>query len=171
MTPRTLSRSVTLDRGDVLRIRDGAGLTVRPASGVLWVTEERSPADCILTPGISCRLEGRGLALVYAHRAARVEIDVPARPERRPDVRLAVHGEDASTPVPLGPRRHGIVAQLRTLWRHLMRDRTRADAPRPPVGGHYAHDRFLSSRRKRGADAPRIETPGGPFDRPLLPHC
>ena len=170
MTPRTLSRPVALDRGDVLRIRDGGGLAVRPTSGVLWVTEERSVDDRVVGPGETCRLEGMGLALVYAQRAGQVVIDVPARPARRPDVQLATHGGDDARPIALAlPPRRALMPRLRALWR-LVRARTRVHAPDAPVGGWYAHDGFLSSRRRRGGAVPSVESPGARFDRRLLPY-
>lgn len=170
MTTITLSRPVRLDRGDVLRIRDGGGLTVRPTSGVLWVTEERSRDDLVVGPGDACRLEGMGLALVYAQRAARVVIDAPARLARRADVRLAVHGSDDARAIPLTPPRRGLVARLRALWRHLRRARPGAHAADVPVGGHYEHDLFLSSRRVRLDVEPRIESARGTLDRHLFPY-
>jgi hypothetical protein len=169
MTPRTLSRPVALDRGDVLRIRHGRSVTVRPESGVLWVTEERMPGDVFVGPGEMCRLEGMGLALLYAHRASRVVIDVPANANRKLDVRLAVHGADDARPIRFALRRRGLTSALRALWRRLLRVRESIRGA-VPVGGFYEHDRFLSSRRVRGGERERVSAPGGAFDRLLMPY-
>jgi hypothetical protein len=169
MTPRTLSRPVALDRGDVLRIRHGRGVTVRPESGVLWVTEERMPGDVFVAPGALCRLEGMGLALLYAHRASRVVIDVPANAHWMLDVRLAMHGADDASPIRFAPRRRGLTDGLRALWRRLLRVRE-GMLIAVPVGGFDEHDRFLSSRRVRGDERERVSSPGGAFDRLLMPY-
>lgn len=171
MTHHTLSRLVALDRGDVLRIRDGRGTTVRPTSGVLWVTEEKCPGDAIIAPGDVCQLEGNGLALVYAHHASRVVIDVPAAAARMPDVGLATHGSDDARAIRFpSPRRRGMVATLRTLLRRALRAYRRPRRADAPVGGYHEHDMFLSSRRARRVAAARADSLGGPFDRHLIPY-
>jgi hypothetical protein len=71
-------RPVALDRGNLLRIRNGRGTRVRVASGVLWVTEENSPEDHKLLPGDAIDLAQTGTATVFAHRTARVVVEVPA---------------------------------------------------------------------------------------------
>ena len=78
-------KPVYLDRGNVLRIVDGPGVRVTPASGVLWVTEQNSANDQVLMPGRTFELERPGLALVLAHRPAQVMVELPAgtpTPER-----------------------------------------------------------------------------------------
>ena len=74
----SVQRTITLDRGKLLRVYDGEGLLLTPGSGVLWITEERSANDTFLLPGETYRLAKPGLALVHAHRAARVVIELPA---------------------------------------------------------------------------------------------
>jgi len=79
MTSATsLRKTLALDRHKLLRIYDGEGMRLTPASGVVWITEEESANDTILLPGDSYQLEKPGLALVHAHRAARVMMEVPA---------------------------------------------------------------------------------------------
>ena len=151
MTTTTLARPIALDRGDVLRIRDGGGLTLRPQSGVLWVTEETYGDDRIVAPGDVCRLEGMGLALVYAHRAARVAIDVPSTMERIPELRVAVHGGDASRPVAIDAPAPGLLARLRAWWRGVREASAQSVLAPAAVGGHAEHDLYVSSRRRRGA--------------------
>ena len=70
-------RPVALDRGDLLRIRNGRGTRVRATHGVLWITEEYSAEDHVLLPGDSLTLAQTGMAIVLAHRPARVVIEVP----------------------------------------------------------------------------------------------
>ena len=152
MTTATLARPVALDRGDVLRIRDGSGLSLRPESGVLWVTEEKLGDDRVIAPGDVCRLEGMGLALVYAHRASRVVIEAPRDLAHTPDVRIAAHGADASRPVRLDrpAKRTGLAAAIAALLRRLRRALRGADRREVAVGGHLEHDLHYSSRRRRG---------------------
>jgi hypothetical protein len=72
-----LVKPIALDRGNVLRIRNGAGTRIRAASGVLWITEENSPDDHVLLPGDTLVLAQPGCAIVLAHRPARVILEVP----------------------------------------------------------------------------------------------
>ena len=74
MTTLAKARPIALDRGDVLRIRDGGGITLRPQSGVLWVTEEARGDDRIIAPGDACRLEGMGLARLEKSERAVAEL-------------------------------------------------------------------------------------------------
>jgi hypothetical protein len=71
-------RPVALDRGNALRIRNGRGTRVRVTSGVLWITEENSLEDRVLLPGDTIDLAKSGMAIVFAHRSARVVVEVPA---------------------------------------------------------------------------------------------
>jgi len=70
-------KPIALDRGNVLRIRNGAGTRIRASSGVLWITEENSPEDHVLLPDDALMLTQAGLAIVLAHRPARVVLEVP----------------------------------------------------------------------------------------------
>lgn len=72
-----ISPSVSLDRANSLRIRNGRGTRIRVASGVLWVTEENGLADHTLTAGDSLDLTCKGTAIAFAHRPSRVILDVP----------------------------------------------------------------------------------------------
>ena len=76
---RVMRRYIQLDRGDMLRILDGRGTQLTSASGVLWITEEGSADDNVLLPGTSHRIENAGMALVSAHRNARVVLGVSRR--------------------------------------------------------------------------------------------
>jgi len=170
MTTTTLARPIALDRGDVLRIRDGGGLTLRPQSGVLWVTEEKFGDDRVITPGDVCRLEGMGLALVYAHRASKVAIDLPEALERVPDVRIAMHGGDQSRPVALDApaATPTLFARLAAWWRNLREVRP---LPRlAAVGGYAEHDLYVSSRRRRSLSARVAVDPRDALYRSFFPY-
>lgn len=153
MATTTLARPVALARGDVLRIRDGSGLTLRPESGVLWVTEEKLGDDRVIAPGDACRLEGMGLALVYAHRASRVVIEGPRALAGTAEVRIATHGDDASRRVRLDrpARRTGVAALVGAILRAVRRALRGRPAHDAAVGGYLEHDLNYSSRRRRGA--------------------
>ena len=119
--PGTLRKPVQLDRGSLLRIVDGQGTQLIPASGVLWITEEESANDTVLLPGESHRLEKKGIALVLAHRAARVLLRVPAGtlPPRRVDV-MQVEGEPGRR-IPFGMSRRFSLRALMTRVRVVIR--------------------------------------------------
>ncbi len=74
----SIVRPVALNRGNVLRIKNGRGTRVHAASGVLWITEENSHEDHVLLPGDAIDLAKTGTAIVFAHRTARVVVEVPA---------------------------------------------------------------------------------------------
>lgn len=81
---------VALDRGDLLRVRNGGGARVRATDGVLWITEEGSADDHVLLPGDFLDLAPTATATVLAHRPARVVVEVPAgvTPPRAVDLTL-----------------------------------------------------------------------------------
>ncbi len=55
-----------LDRGQILRLRDGAGSTICAREGSVWITEEKLPRDIVLEAGSCYRLRRPGLAVVHA---------------------------------------------------------------------------------------------------------
>lgn len=60
----------------MLRLRESAGTTVTAFGGTVWITEEGSPGDVLLTPGERFTLARPGLALVEAFRSdASISID------------------------------------------------------------------------------------------------
>jgi len=58
--------ALQLQRGQTLRVVDGAGSTVCAADGALWITEENRPRDIVLEPGGCYRLAERGIAVIEA---------------------------------------------------------------------------------------------------------
>ena len=175
MTQHAYARQVALDRGDVLRIRDGAGTTVHAKSGVLWVTEESDHHDRVLVPGVACRIEHGGLALVEAHRPARLVIEVPPGVDGPRDVRILFRGSEVSQEVRFAKPRRALAAlalRAKVLWRRVSGVMSRASDKylRVPVGGHYEHDRFLSSRRPRGSASTRVAIERHLPDRYRFPY-
>ena len=63
-----------LNKGQTLKVRDGAGSRVYCRSGTLWVTEENRPRDVLLGPGACHLLSQRGMALIQALGEADVAI-------------------------------------------------------------------------------------------------
>ena len=97
-------KPIYLDRGDLLRIHDGRGTHLIPASGVLWVTEEESANEAVLLPGDSHRIGGAGMALALAHRSGCVVLEVPAGtyPPRRVELVFAGGAPGPRIPVGIG---------------------------------------------------------------------
>lgn len=67
--------TIDLQRGKLLRVREGAGSTVTAHAGMVWITEQDSPCDVVLQPGESFTLGRPGLALVQAFSEASVVIE------------------------------------------------------------------------------------------------
>jgi len=66
MTLEMQSGGLRLDRGQMLKVRDGAGSTVCALEGAVWITEENLPKDIVLERGACYQLREKGLALVNA---------------------------------------------------------------------------------------------------------
>jgi len=78
----TVSHTLTLGQGDMLRITDSRGLLVQVARGTIWLTEERNHRDIVLGPDESYRLERTGLALVCAMEPVELSLFAPHQRER-----------------------------------------------------------------------------------------
>lgn len=57
---------VRLQRGQILRVVNGAGASIEARTGTVWITEESQPRDVILEPGGRYRLRRSGVAIVNA---------------------------------------------------------------------------------------------------------
>jgi len=68
------SIEVVVPKGRTLRVRGGSGFEVRVAHGTAWITEQGCVTDTVVTGGESCRLERKGLALVFALQEVRLTI-------------------------------------------------------------------------------------------------
>lgn len=64
-----------LERGQTLRVVDGAGSTICAHSGTVWITEERRGADVVLSPGSCYELREAGIAIVEALGQASVTLN------------------------------------------------------------------------------------------------
>ena len=49
------SAALRLARGQTLKVRDGAGITICAREGVVWITEENSRSDVLIPPPISAK--------------------------------------------------------------------------------------------------------------------
>ena len=56
--------ALQLQRGQTLKVVDGAGSTVCAREAAVWITEENQPRDIVLKAGACYRLRERGVALV-----------------------------------------------------------------------------------------------------------
>ena len=64
-----------LQRGQTLRVVDGAGSTICASHAAVWITEENRPRDIVIEPGGCYRLTGRGVAVIEALGKASVSIN------------------------------------------------------------------------------------------------
>jgi hypothetical protein len=69
---------VSLARGELVGIRNSRGALVFVESGTAWITQENDVRDVVVEAGDWIRLDGEGVALVQAHRAAVVTVTAPA---------------------------------------------------------------------------------------------
>ena len=66
--------ALQLARGQTLKLRDSVGSTICARAGTLWITEENSRKDVVLSPG-ACYCVGKpGLTLVQAFADASVSL-------------------------------------------------------------------------------------------------
>jgi Protein of unknown function (DUF2917) len=65
---------IELQRGRLLRVRDGAGSTVTAQAGSVWITEKDNPRDVVLRPGQQFTFGRRGLALIEAFSDATITL-------------------------------------------------------------------------------------------------
>ena len=66
------SGALQLQRGQTLKVVDGAGSTVCASHAAVWITEENRPRDIVLEPGSCYRLSNRGVAVIEALGSASV---------------------------------------------------------------------------------------------------
>ena len=64
--------ALQLERGQTLRVVDGAGSTVCAAGAAVWITEENHLHDIVVEPGGCYRLANRGVAVIEALGSASV---------------------------------------------------------------------------------------------------
>jgi len=61
-----------LERGQTLRVLDGAGSTICARGAAVWITEENRPHDIVVEPGGCYQLANRGVAVIEALGSASV---------------------------------------------------------------------------------------------------
>jgi len=64
-----------LERGQTLRVVNGAGSTICARTGSVWITEENRPKDVVLSPGACYQLREVGVAIVEALGQASVTLN------------------------------------------------------------------------------------------------
>jgi len=62
----TATKPLDLTAGDLLRLSDAKGTTVRVTRGTLWITQDCDVNDIVLTAGDTWTVERDGLTLVEA---------------------------------------------------------------------------------------------------------
>jgi hypothetical protein len=63
----------TMQRAEILRLTE-AGAEIEVKDGCVWVTQDRDPADYILSKGCTFRIGSAGGAVASALKSALVEI-------------------------------------------------------------------------------------------------
>jgi len=74
MTIDLKSGTLSLARGQLLRLRDSIGSTICASKGALWITEDGSRRDVVLEAGACFRVRSSGLTLVQAVADAQVSL-------------------------------------------------------------------------------------------------
>ena len=68
-------RPLSLRRGNVVRIENGAGTLVHVRLGIVWITEEGSRRDVFLSRGQGHRIDNGGVTILHADRDARIVLE------------------------------------------------------------------------------------------------
>jgi hypothetical protein len=63
---------IKLDKGELLRVRNGAGKGVAVFGGLVWITQDGDMNDSFASPGDAFVFDRPGLAVVQALSASRV---------------------------------------------------------------------------------------------------
>jgi hypothetical protein len=66
---------IALQRGQFLRVVNGAGSTVTAHGGSVWITEQDNPRDVVLRAGQNVTLRRSGVALVEAFEDASIFLE------------------------------------------------------------------------------------------------
>lgn len=69
--------SIGMPRGSLLRIDDGAGVLLHVWEGEVWLTQDGSTRDHMLTAGQSFQVDRNGAALAHAFRRSIVSLSSP----------------------------------------------------------------------------------------------
>ena len=68
------SGALRLARGQTLKIQGAVGSTICAREGTVWITEENSRKDVVLSPGACYRVGKPGLTIVQAFADASVSL-------------------------------------------------------------------------------------------------
>ena len=68
------SGALQLARGQTLKMQDAVGSTICAREGTVWITEENSRKDVVLSPGACYRVGKPGLTIVQAFADASVSL-------------------------------------------------------------------------------------------------
>lgn len=68
------SGALRIGRGQTLKLLDAVGSTVCAREGTVWITEENSRKDVVLSPGACFRVGKPGLTIVQAFADASVSL-------------------------------------------------------------------------------------------------
>ncbi len=68
------SGALQLGRGQTLKMLDAVGSTICAREGTVWITEEDSRKDVVLSPGGCFRVGKPGLTIVQAFAGASVSL-------------------------------------------------------------------------------------------------
>ena len=68
------SAALRLARGQTLKMQDAVGSMICAREGTVWITEENSRKDVVLTPGACFRVGRPGLTIVQAFADASVSL-------------------------------------------------------------------------------------------------
>ncbi len=74
--------AITLRKGQLHRIHDGAGQRIEALSGALWVTIDHDLRDIVVAPGEGFSIDRNGDTLVSALDDARFALLDPIAPRR-----------------------------------------------------------------------------------------
>lgn len=113
-----MTRVLYLERDNVLRIIDGAGVRVVAATGVVWLTEEHVSADIVLGAGASHVIGSLGKTVLLAHRPAWVLVQLPAGTTTS---RIELASRDGRPGTPVVVRAHAAMLVARWCARMLGR--------------------------------------------------
>ena len=152
LAQRDWLKSMALERGEIVRVRDGRGLVLRANAGTVWVTEEGEAGDVVLVPGGAHRIASNGVTLIEAQRDARIEVEAVVGTLARRSIERVPR--PAPTPkAASGEFRLRLAGLLAAVAAWFAPGSNRPREPDPvdvPVGGWESHDKAISSRRPRG---------------------
>lgn len=78
-TKNTLATSFyQLDRGELLEVENGCGITVSVTVGSIWITQHHDTRDTLIAAGESFHLDRPGTAVISSRHIAQVQLTAPS---------------------------------------------------------------------------------------------